>query len=180
VVSFKIALTPGSSQAVRWVSNRWIGGAALILVWGVLGYAAHHNVTLALRKFGPDALTRGSVSRFVRYAQTVADRTGRHGVVLANALNSWPLPSFGPKVVALHHLNPLVPDQFERNSKVYYFFRNATDDERLDLFRRYGVTHVVATRDEERDVGKFLQAHGWRRRIGGEFVLYTLDSLAKR
>jgi len=180
VVWLLLALTRGSSQAFRWVSNVWVGAAALVLVWGVLGYAAYHNVTLALRKFGPEALTRGRVSSYVRHLGAVGDRVGPDGVVLANALNSWAVPTFGPKVVALHHLNPLVPDQFERNERVWYFFRNATDAERLETIRRYGVTHVLVTSSEERSLDRFLQSIGKRRRIGGEFVLYTLDGRGRR
>jgi hypothetical protein len=130
---------------------------------------------MASRRFGLKRLERPRESRIVRYGQNVRKYAGPDAVVLADALNSWPIPTFGPKVVALHHLNPLVPDQFERNARVRAFFEGADDQTRMDVLRRYHVTHVIVTTEQDQELGGFLQPLARRRRIGGDFILYTLE-----
>ena len=46
---------------------------------------------------------RDDESPTVRYARRVAELAGPNAVILAEPLASWPLPTFGPKIVTLHH-----------------------------------------------------------------------------
>ena len=50
--------------------------------------------------------------------RAIAATAGPGAVVLANPSLSWPLASFGPKVLLLLHDDPLVPDATQREQAV--------------------------------------------------------------
>lgn len=61
---------------------------------------------------------------------------------------AWPVRTFTGKVVSLHHSNPLVRDQEQRAQAVAKFFDAKTDDaKRVEILRRYNVSHVLADDD---------------------------------
>jgi len=68
-------------------------------------------------------------------------------IVMAPARLSWPLPTFTGKVVALYHINPMVADHFPRRRDTFTFFQAETTQEiRLEILKRYKVTHILFKR----------------------------------
>jgi hypothetical protein len=68
---------------------------------------------------------------------------GEKEVVLAEPATAWPIPSFGPRIVAALHYEFFVPGQHEREADVARFFD--TDDEiaRLEILDRYRATWIL-------------------------------------
>jgi len=67
--------------------------------------------------------------------------------VMAPARLSWPLPTFTGKVVAAYHTNPMVADHFLRRMDTSRFFQvETTQETRLEILRRYKVTHILFER----------------------------------
>ena len=70
-------------------------------------------------------------------------------IVMAPAWLSWPLPTFTGKVVALYHTNPMVADHFLRRMDTFRFFQvETTQETRLEILRRYKVTHILFKRNK--------------------------------
>jgi len=68
-------------------------------------------------------------------------------IVMAPARLSWPLPTFTGKVVAAYHTNPMVADHFLRRMDTFRFFQvETTQETRLEILRRYKVTHILFER----------------------------------
>ncbi|HTA90631.1 MAG TPA: hypothetical protein VK745_13670 [Polyangiaceae bacterium] len=177
VVWLLLTLTPGSAEYPRVLETPWRRRGSLAVVWLVLLIFGLHNVERTRKEwayFGRYA-DRGP-SIYVRYARAVAQIAGEHAVVLGDALTLWPIPTFGPKVVALKHENPLVPDADERQFTVDRFLAGDTpDDERIALLRRYAVTHVILNRDERGSVTRFLAVYARSDRLPAGYSLYTLS-----
>jgi hypothetical protein len=156
-------------------SLRW---AAALSATAVVAYFAWVNVDKAVRHF-EQALHRSrggeSESVNVRYARRVGEIAGRSGVVLADPRTSWPIPTFGTKVVTLLHDNPLVPDQQERSAAVRRFLsRSISDGERRAILERFHVTHVMVRRSKEGRAARFLSRYGKPQSLPGGYALYTI------
>jgi hypothetical protein len=69
-------------------------------------------------------------------------------IVLAPMRLSWVIPTFFGKVVGLFHDNPMVANDHLRHSAIHTFFRvNTTKETRLEILRRYKVTHILYRRE---------------------------------
>jgi hypothetical protein len=137
-----LELTP--REAAGWAARRPLRLAAAAGVGALLLFCTVRNVREAIERFA-GARTRGESST-VRLGRRVGKIAGEDAVVLASALDSWPLPTFGPKVIALHHRNPLIRDSAERDRAVARFFsRSGSDQERERILEQFGVTHVLFT-----------------------------------
>jgi hypothetical protein len=69
---------------------------------------------------------------------------GRYDVVLTDLETCWYVPSFGGKVVAFPMQIPFVPDHADRLEAVERFFEpDASPRERIEIIRRYHVTHLL-------------------------------------
>jgi hypothetical protein len=133
-------------------SRRLLFASALL----VLGLFAERNVTLAHTRL---AGARKAESPFVRYSRAVAERAGPNALVLATPLESWPLPSFGTKVIPLFHENPLVPDEGQRTRDATRFFANSVGaEERDQILQRWHPTHVLVGPRVSPDLQRYLQA----------------------
>jgi len=131
------------------------------------------NVTDAQTRF---ARERGGdiESPTVRYGRRVAELVGPNAVILADALTSWSLPTFGPKIVTLHHRNPLIHDGAERDQAAYRFFAPKTPpEERRAILARFGVTHVIVGKSSLA-VTRFLEKNGERRGLPSGKMLYAV------
>jgi hypothetical protein len=66
-------------------------------------------------------------------------------VVLSDTFTSWVIPAMtGAKVVSLFHDNPLVGDNTARMNDTRMFFSPGTSrSERMDIIKRYKVTHIL-------------------------------------
>lgn len=137
-----------------------------------LAYLAVTNVADARARF---AEFRGGVSPTVRLGHRVGQITGTRGVVLGDPLPCWSLPTFGPRIVALHHSNPLVPDTDERTQKVRRFFAPGTSNrEREAILARYSVTHVLLTPRQGGGVERFLERRAEAFSLPSGYTLYAL------
>jgi hypothetical protein len=136
--------------------------AAMAAAAGLLVYMGVTNVTDARARF---ERRRGGdrESPTVTYARRVAELAGPNAVVLAEPLVSWSIPTFGPKIVTLHHGNPLT-DGAEREAAARRFFASKTPPaERRAILERFHVTHVVTTSRTSPAALRFLEANGRRR-----------------
>jgi hypothetical protein len=178
VVWLLLRLTPSYPRAFRFVRRRALGFVSALLVSATLLVFVTHSVLLARAAFdGPRgrAGREGRESPVVSNMRAFAEAAGPKAVVLANPRLSWPLPTFGPKVLVLHHEDPLVPDAVAREQQVRRFLSQADiDDERREILARYGVTHVLLQR-EGGSVARFLAKTSTVRMVGSGFRLYTLS-----
>jgi hypothetical protein len=167
-----LKLTPGYHDAWRFVARPWVGlvtSAALILLFVV---GLWHNVALAEGRVQQAA--RG-VSPVLNYARQVGKKAGSDAVVLGTNRDSWPVPTFGPKVVALLHANPLVADDLDRYGDATYFFsRMATSAERDAIIGKYSVTHVLTGAGVPKALRNYLGERGKSQRLASGLRLYTL------
>ena len=95
-------------------------------------------------------------------------------MVLANPLASWSLPTFGPKVVTLHHRNPLILDGDERDAAMAFFLGNTSDEQRFAILERFRVTHVLSAPIVSRSLTRFLKENALARDVPGKYTLYVL------
>lgn len=177
-----VAVSPGRDALQGAPSARvraWAGAALVAVTLGGIGW---HNVEFALAGFR-EAKTRAlyAESPFVRYARRVGELAGPNAIVLGDPVLAWPLPTFGPRVVALKHENPLVEDRVARNEAVELFLaRGTSDDERRRILEHFQVTHVIVRAKQERQVGDFLSRHGKRHQLPSGHRLYALHVPAAR
>jgi len=76
------------------------------------------------------------------------DHLGPGDVVLAKARRGWFIPMTGAKVVVPRTALAFIPDLEQRSRKVRSFFRARTSpEERLEIIRRWRVTHVMMWTD---------------------------------
>lgn len=155
------------SERARQAMAGALAAACLIAMTGT-------GVSTAIDRFeNTSKRYRGRTSPVVRYARAVGKIAGS-GVVLATKEQSWPLPTFGPKIVALNHRNPLVRNAMEsRRDAERFFSRRATNSERVEILNKYKVAHVLV-RGRARRLKKFLHRRATRKRIPGGRWLYTL------
>jgi hypothetical protein len=151
-----------SRRTFRYAARVGLAAAGL----ASLVYMALSTVSDAWEKFDGKRDSDYSRSPTVRYGKRVAELAGPNAVVLARPVPSWPLPTFGPKIVTLHHRNPLIRDAAERNRDGARFLSGAaSDEERRRILARYGVTHVITLPEESKQALHFLRAHGRRQSL---------------
>jgi hypothetical protein len=135
----------------------------------VVPFAVHN---LALAK--DESLAASRVKResyYLRYARDAGKIAGKNAVILADSLHSWPIPTFGPKVIVLRHMNPLVPDEGERSRAVRRFLaKPLSPDERRRIIERYRVTHVLLRGQPRRS-----QQGASRHALAAGYFLYALN-----
>ncbi len=178
LVKLLLLLTPRRGER-RWAERAVLRWGAAVLVAAFLLYALGVNVSLAhehLRRAETQARGAERESVTVRYARRVGELAGPNAVILSSALASWPLPTFGPKVVTPHHTNPLITDSAERRRSAIRFMAQGTSStERRLILKRYGVTHVVTPPRVSSSVLDFLEREGSKRQgLAGGFALYAL------
>jgi hypothetical protein len=176
VVWLFMIFTPGSAEYPRVLDRPWRRHISLTLVWAVLVVFGVHNVQRTVEEWRYfEQYARHGESPYTRYARQVAARAGNQAVVMGEVLTLWPIPAFGPKVVALEHENPFVPDSEHRLFAVERFFaRDTPDAERLALLDEYHVTHVVTKRQPVGPVSRFLSQCSSRERLFDGYWLFTL------
>ncbi len=177
VVWLLLQLTPGSARAWSFVEQPFarralpVAIAALLLVFGV------HAISLGREQLGNPKFYSRPESPIISNMKAFTAAAGPNAVVLANPLLSWPLPTFGPKVLVLFHDDPLVPDEAERERAVTLFLGRGTDEQRAEIARHYGVTHVLLGRESHPTLLRFLAEHATVRGVGTGYRLYTLGAL---
>ncbi|MEI9950207.1 MAG: hypothetical protein WDO74_14825 [Pseudomonadota bacterium] len=169
--------TPHHAAAFGILRHRAAGIASAIVIAAALSVFCVHSVLVALERFENPRFHSGNESPVLRNMRLIGAAAGPSAVVLASPLLSWQLPTFGPKVLVLHHQDPLVPDAAERTDAVRRFLRSASDDERREILKRYGVSHVLLQR-ESGSVGAFLAQISTVRAFGAGYRLYTLSPAA--
>jgi hypothetical protein len=168
-------LPPIEPRAPEAKTLRYLRIAGAVTAAALLVFMIVSNVEAAWERFEDKADRRYTESGTVKYGRRVAELAGPKAVVLAMPVPSWPLPTFGPKIVSLHHQNPLISDAAQRNRDVKRFLSDApSDDERLQILRRYRVTHVVVLPGESETVLDFLNEHGKKRGLPLGRMLYDV------
>jgi hypothetical protein len=82
----------------------------------------------------------------------LATHLGPGNVVMSDTFTSWVIPAMtGAKVVSLFHDNPLMGDNTVRMNDTRTFFSAGTStQERMDILKRYGVTHILIRKGLEK------------------------------
>jgi hypothetical protein len=170
-----LGLTPGHSGAFRFVRRRALGLVSAFVVVSALLLFSVHSVILAQALFDQPRFRNRRESPVIQNMRRFAAATGPGAVVLASPILSWPLPTFGPKVLVLFHEDPLVRDRAQREYWVKRFLGPAaSDDERSQILARYGVSHVLLQR-ETGSLGRFLARTSAVRMLDAGYRLYTLS-----
>jgi len=174
LVWFLLRLTPGHAGAFRFLRRRAWGLVSALLVALTLLVFCAHNLQLAQALFEEPRFRNHRESPVIQNMRAFAAVTGPDAVVLSTPALSWPLPTFGPKVLVLYHQDPLVPDANRREYEVKRFVAPAvSDDERRTILARYGVSHVLLQR-EAGPLARFLAKNSTVRMIGS-YRLHTLS-----
>ncbi|HEX6273566.1 MAG TPA: hypothetical protein VFZ53_11005 [Polyangiaceae bacterium] len=148
------------------------GAAGLLVTMAVM------NVDDASERFARRRGGNGESSTVI-YARRVGELAGPNAVVLADPLASWSIPTFGPKIVTLHHGNPLT-DGAEREAASRRFFGAKTPAaERRAILERYHVTHVVTLPKTSPAALRYLEANGQRHALPLGRALFTLEHESK-
>lgn len=172
-----LSVTPGFAGAFGFVRRRWAGVLTSLCVAATLLVFFGHSVLLAWEPQQSPRFRR-SDSFVIKNMRAIADAAGPGAVVLATPLLSWPLPTFGPKVITLYHEDPLVPDAVQREIAAKRFLAPwVQDEERPQILARYHVTHVLLYR-EAGSVARFLARTSSVRAVGTGYRLYTLGPAA--
>ncbi|HTA91150.1 MAG TPA: hypothetical protein VK745_16300, partial [Polyangiaceae bacterium] len=179
VVWLLLKLTPSYEHAWPLFDRPWSKVAAACGIAALLVVFAVHSALLARDTLRNPKFYSRPESPVVSNMKAFADAAGQNAVVLASPLLSWPLPTFGPKVLVLYHYDPLVSDQTEREFYVARFLGRSTDEQRAQILAHYGVTHVLLSRESSSGLLRFLDQHSTVRRVGTGYRLYTLDPSAK-
>jgi len=175
LVGLLLRLTPGHALTFRLLRSRALGIASALLVAVTLLVFATHSVLVAQALFQDPRFRERRESPVIRNMRAFAAAAGPGAVVLANPVLSWPLPTFGPKVLVLFHDDPLVPDAVQREYWVKRFMGpGGSEEERRTILARYGVSHVLLQRDAGPAV-RFLAKTSTVRMVGTGYRLYTLS-----
>jgi hypothetical protein len=170
-----LELSPRAARAWGPYSRRWVRVASSAAVGAFLLYLAVSNVLIARERFArisPTLTPRESPT--VKLGERVAKLAGPDAIVLANPLASWSLPTFGPKVVTLHHRNPLITDGDERDAAMAFFAGTATDAQRRAILDRFRVTHVLAPPGSNRSLARFFRENATAEDVPGKNTLYDV------
>jgi hypothetical protein len=175
VVWLLLRLTPGYPDAFRFLRHRALAIVSALLVAGALLVFSAHSVLLARALFQEPRFRDRRESPVIQNMRRFAAAAGPDAVVLASPVLSWPLPTFGPKVLVLFHEDPLVSDRAQREHWVKRFLGPAaSDQERSQILARYGVTHVLLQR-ETGSLGRFLARTSTVQMLAAGYRLYTLS-----
>jgi hypothetical protein len=168
-----LMLTPGYHDAWSFVRRPSVGVVASLLLFTVFGIGVWHNVELAENRVQQVSSRR--LSPVLNYARQVGRKAGRGAVVLGTPRDSWPVPTFGPKIVALLHANPLVGDDVNRFADAMSFFsRSITNAQRDEILAKYGVTHVLAVGGGSKALRSYLKERATSQRLAAGYRLYTV------
>ncbi len=181
VVWLLLLFTRASSGPFRFVQRRWLGAVTSFGVAALLLFFFAHSVLLARDVQRSPRFYSRPESYVISNMRAIVALTGPDAVVLANPLLSWPLPTFGPKVLALYHEDPLVPDASRRELAVRRFLGPGDKDEdRRQILERYHVSHVLLDHREGGAVLRFLAKISKVRSVGTGYRLYTLEPAARK
>ena len=170
-----LGLTPGHRRSFPWVRFRWVGVITSLFVAATLLVFFSHSVQQAYHQQSVRRYYGEIESPVVLRGRLLAELVGPKAVILATPATSWPIPTFGPRVLVLFHEDPLVRDAREREAEVRRFLRpGLSDEQRWAILHEYGVTHVVLARGEGGGAVGFLGENSEERSLGGPFRLYTL------
>jgi hypothetical protein len=170
-----LELSPQKATAGGPYARRWVRIASASVVAVFLGYLAVQSSLSARERFtriSPTLTPRDSPT--VVTGRRVAEIAGPDAIVLASPLASWSLPTFGPKVVTLHHRNPLITDADERDAAMAFFSGTTSEEQRLAILERFRVTHVLAPPVTSRSLARFFREHAHARDVPGKHTLYVL------
>ncbi len=177
VVWLLLKLTAGSSEASPLLDRPWQKRCGAAVVSVVLAVFVFHNLTLVHADIVSGKSVSGEESPVVRAGRATAQAAGPHAVILADSLLSWSIPTFGPKVLLLHHPNPLVPDEAEREHDVSLFLsRTGDSNARQHILTQYGVTHVLTKGAARSPLAQFLAEHASHQILPAGYNLYTLGA----
>lgn len=173
LVFLLLALTPRAAGLPAWAKRPGLRVAAAVGTAVFLAFLTISNVISAAERFDEP---RHGPSPVVRVGRRVGQIAGENGVVFADPLRSWSIPTFGPRIVALHHTNPLIRDSDDRKRDVKLFFSlPLTDEERSSMLEHYGATHLLfSPREVSSGALKYADAHGKATHVGSGLMLYTL------
>jgi hypothetical protein len=181
VVWLLLGLTPGHAGAFGLVRRRWVSVLTSLCVAATLGVFFAHGVQLAWEPQQSRRLHTRSESYVISNMRAVAAAAGPDSVVLANLLLSWPLPTFGPKVIALYHEDPLVADALAREVAVKRFLAPwVKDEERPEILARYRVSHVLLGPRDGGAAARFLAKISTVQVVGTGYRLYALDPALRK
>lgn len=170
-----LALSPREARVRGPYSRRWVRNVSASVVGAFLMFLAVSNALAARERFArvsPTLVPRESPT--VLLGERVAELAGPEAVVLANPLASWSLPTFGPKVVTLHHRNPLILDGEERDAAMAFFSGSTSDEQRFAILERFHVTHVLSAPVASRSLTRFLRENALARDVPGKYTLYVM------
>lgn len=168
-----LQLTPVGPKLPDWASQPLLRWGAALGVIALLLYCTGSNVASAMARF--EERTSHEQSWIVRYGRRVGVIAGSHGVIFGLPKPSWPIPTFGPRVVTLFHANPLVADAKQRRQDSRRFFaQHTSDNERSSILARYGATHVLSDKDSSNASERFLKERGNMFQLPGGLRLYAL------
>ncbi len=176
-----LRITPGfHERRRRGVPSRWWRPVlAWCVITVVLGSMVVHNFRRANARLQREVRKSTPAERtaVVETARRVADLAGPGAVILGERDVTWPLPTFGVRIVAHLNINPLVPDRQRRIDDVAAFFGGIlTGKEGLDIIDRYRVTHVITPRDAPDSLLKLFDARAVRADpLPHDLVLHTLQ-----
>jgi len=172
VVFLLLALTPRDTPLPGWARRLPARAAAALATGALLVFLVVSNVQAAERRF---AEFRGGTSHTVRLSRRIGQIAGPDAVILGDAQTCWSVPTFGPRVVAPHHSNPLVPDTDERRLAVRRFYTyGMSDAERTRMIERYHVTHVLFTGRQAGPAERFSEQRGTAYEVPYGGRLYAL------
>jgi hypothetical protein len=170
-----LELSPREPSATGPFARRWARIASASAVAVFLLYLVVSNALAARERFArisPSLTPRESPT--VKLGERVAKLAGPNAIVLANPLASWSLPTFGPKVVTLHHRNPLITDGDERDAAMAFFSGTTSDEQRVAILERFRVTHVLAPPPSSRSLARFLRENATAQDVPGKHTLYDV------
>ena len=170
-----LMITPGFHERIRPLRRPL---AAKVTVAAVLTLMAVYNLRETWLHLSQAMVGRtpGQPTMVVRYGQRVGEIAGKGAVVLADREDAWPLPTFGVKIVALAHINPLLPDRTERVEDVTVFFAPATPAaRRAEIAGRHGASHVVVRDDAPESLLRWLEEESTERQsVPNGYMVFTL------
>ena len=165
---FEMRLSKRSSATL----DRWLFAGAVLLFCAAFSYKT--VLTPALREARP-----GYPDTYSRH-EFLSVYTDQYDVILSDVDTSWPVPTFGGKIVATRHPVAFVPDQATRLADLEHFFsKNAEVASRWEIIRRYHADFLLfsknRTPDWEAIAQPFLEA-GKQVYEDDRFVLIELPS----
>ncbi len=173
-------ITPGFHERGERAAAfpRWRPALAWCAIAVILGSMVVHNFRRANARLQREVRKSTPAERtaVVDTARRVADLAGPGAVILGDREVTWPLPTFGVRIIAHLHLNPLVPDWHRRIHDVRDFFKVDTSDARRDeIVRRYGASHVIVRGAPPESLVRWLgEVSTDRQPLPGRLELFSL------